>query len=728
MARKRITCETSVFTSNEAPSDEIPLDENFHPSTLIVSGEKSRFQVFSSDNEEFLNLLTWDKADLLLNSYMDICKPDAVLIDIKDIQLDELIEFTSLIRSKQPFNALFIMATFSDIDTGAINRLFEAGISDICESESNVQILRNRLNLGARLVRGQQKIDQINSRFNLTEVLAEIGYWEWSPSRDAMFWSGNTFKILGLAPESSQLSLSSLLDIIEIEERSRVDHQFQNIINDTSLLEIECRMLHADGELRDILIIAGPEYRDGKLETIVGYLQDITEQKLKDARTRETSSLDTVTGPIDNKFLLSHLNSTIEISKQHNRQFSLLHLEIDDFSQITESLGVQSGDQVLRNVSIRTVKLIREEDIFAQISDDKFIILALHQTNNYTAAYLVSKIHKAFTNPIQIENKQVQVNLNVGIAVYPEDGQTPSALFKAAEYAAKNASLSDTGYAFHSKTIGLRANEQLATENALKQAVEQDEFRLHYQPKLSSVDGAIKGMEALIRWKRPGHGDISPLEFIPLAESTGHIHQLGTWVLENACKQASIWNQNGRHLTIAVNISPRQLEQSEFFQDVKLALEKYGLLPNQLELEVTESCIQTSPIVIETLDKCRLFGIKIAIDDFGTGHSTLSSLKNLPADTLKIDREFLADIPANDRDKAIVSAIINIAGILDLNVVAEGVETQEQINFLCEAGCNQLQGYYISTPKPADEFEALLSPGLENHFIKPKAPIEQASP
>jgi diguanylate cyclase (GGDEF)-like protein len=674
--------------------------------------------VFFSADETIWNTLDWDESLDILYGYLGGCKPNAMLIDIEDLDIDEIVEFAQSIRLARPLSDLFIIVTYPDTDNATISRMLQSGISDLCESGTNVEILKRRLDMGARLIQQQHKLSGIHNRLEKIETLVDVGFLEWSLVDDKIICSENTCRILGLAPESKAASMRLLLEKIVPDQRDRIEKQITAAADNPSALKIECKIQHADDNTRDIVIILEPEIPDDSPGYLVGYLQDVTKQKLREEQIRELSDLDTITGLANKKLITHQLKSTIEIARRHKKQFSLLQIEIDGFSEIMKSHGQEFSDQLLRVISARMIRQIRREDILARVDDNKFNLLIPEQDSEYTAAYCACKLRQAFSYPLSVADKQVQVNLIIGIAVYPKNGETYLHLSEAAEQATRNAISSDTGYAFLSKQLNQKVIQRLHVENALKKAVEDNAFCLHYQPKLSPSTGMIVGMEALVRWEHPEHGIISPAEFIPLAESTGLIHPLGQWVLENACQEAARWRDRKNKLTIAINVSPKQLEQTDFCSHLKNTLERTSLLPADVELEVTESCMQASHRILDTLENCRQLGVKVAIDDFGTGYSSLSSLKNLPVDTLKIDKVFMAGVPSKREDEAIMSAIIHMADILGLEVVAEGVENREHISYLQKIGCSLAQGFFIAKPTPASEVDTLLGLNYQ-HLLSP---------
>ncbi len=376
-----------------------------------------------------------------------------------------------------------------------------------------------------------------------------------------------------------------------------------------------------------------------------------------------------------------------------------------------DSLGHPVGDQLLSAVARRLAGCLRENDFLARLGGDEFVVLLPRLSHREDAALVARKLIAALEQPVVMGEHELTVSVSIGIALHPDDGVDVNTLLKHADLAMYRAK--DQGrnaYHYFLPDMDVRAMERLLLETALRRAVERGELRLHYQPQLRAHDGAVTGCEALVRWQHPELGLLPPAQFIGVAETSGIIHALGAWVLEQACRQQVAWAAAGHPLVMAVNISALQFRQADFYGTVRRILEDTGINPAHLELELTESALmQLTPEVLERMHALRTLGLHLALDDFGTGYSSLSHLKRLPIRRLKLDRSFVEALPADLEDAAIASATLSLAQDLGMDVVAEGVESPAQVEFLTRRGCPMLQGHLFSEPLPAAEFDAWLA-------------------
>jgi diguanylate cyclase (GGDEF)-like protein len=405
------------------------------------------------------------------------------------------------------------------------------------------------------------------------------------------------------------------------------------------------------------------------------------------------------------------LNQALVHAQRHNTVFAILFVDLDRFKTVNDSLGHFIGDELLRAVAARLQKLVRAEDTVSRLGGDEFVVLLREITDVSDAATAADKILAGLGLAFRVHTHELFITPSIGISVFPAHGQNGQTLLTSADaamYSAKK--LGRNNVQIFAPEMNTSFPERLQLENDLRQALKRREFELHYQPKVDMQLGRIVGMEALLRWRHPQRGLVPPIEFIPLAEDTGLIVPIGRWVLEEACSQNKAWQNRGLgKLCVAVNISAVQFRQKDLLDTIAHALTRSGLAPEYLEVEITESTVMhNASEAIVTLERLRKSGVMISIDDFGTGYSSLSYLKSFPIDTLKIDRSFIREISEHTSDAAIVRAIIGLAHNLRLRVVAEGVETKQQVEFLRSLESDEYQGYYFSRPIPASEFERFL--------------------
>jgi diguanylate cyclase (GGDEF)-like protein/PAS domain S-box-containing protein len=477
-----------------------------------------------------------------------------------------------------------------------------------------------------------------------------------------------------------------------------------------TLTNFEQCLLRKDGSLVWVLengsLIEGPEG-----QVIEGTLIDITERRRAEEQVKHLAFHDTLTG-LPNRLLFNdRLDMAVVQAHRTQQRLATLFLDLDRFKVINDSLGHSVGDELLRRVAERVTDCIREGDTVARLGGDEFTVLVPSLSREEDAAKIAQKILEAVRLPFFIDERELFVTTSIGAAIYPTDGTDAETLLRNADTAMYRAK--DQGrdnYQLYTPAMNSKALEQLSLESRLRQALHNDELVLHYQPLIDLRTGQIRGAEALLRWRHPTLGLIPPGQFIPLAELSGLIVPIGQWVLRTACAQVRSWHQMGYpNLTMAVNLSSRQFQQTDLVHQVTEALELSQLPAGALDLEITESnAMQNAEISISTLGHLKNLGVSLSMDDFGTGYSSLNYLKRFPIDRIKIDQSFVRDITEDADDAAIATAMIAMAHSLQLSVVAEGVETEEQLIFLRQHLCDEMQGFLFSKPIPPEKFEELL--------------------
>lgn len=472
------------------------------------------------------------------------------------------------------------------------------------------------------------------------------------------------------------------------------------------------RNYRKDGSMfwNEVAMTAVPDEK-GDIANFISVFNDVTDRKRYEAALEHQANHDSLTGLPNRNLLQDRLNHAIALAHRGGEKLAVLVLDLDQFKRVNDGLGHNVGDVLLQKVATRMRDCVRDSDTVARLGGDEFMILTAEVNDERSIARVAQKILKQFERKITINRHDIIASASIGIAIYPRDGEDGDELFRNADTAMYRAKeLGRNGFQFYSSDMNNRMRERLNIEQSLREALARRELSLWYQPKLGLLSGQVLSAEALIRWHHPHKGIISPGEFIPVAEETGLILPIGAWVIEEATRQISQWRgQEQREVRVAINISAYQFSHDRLAEQVTQALDSLSLRPELLTIEVTETAIMTQmEVTVRQLQALRDKGVLVALDDFGTGYSSLTYLKHFPIDILKIDRSFVMDITKDVQSGAIVETIINLAHNLNMRVVAEGVETQEQLEFLQAHGCDEIQGYLFSKPLPAKEFMTFL--------------------
>jgi len=552
-----------------------------------------------------------------------------------------------------------------------------------------------------------------NSESRFRSLLALSSDWYWEQDEHLRFT-----KVSGLDSQNHQIGVDQLLGKtgfeageMQVDQTDAARHRqltaarqpFKDLCHTTR---------DADGQWRFWSFSGEPMADDdGRFTGYRGIARDVTQSRQAAEKIRRLAHFDELTGLPNRTMFMHTLQRALSLAQRRNKSFAIFFIDLDRFKNINDSLGHEAGDQLLQDVARRLRHHLRESDTVARLGGDEFVVLVEDCVDERELDAIAQNILNAVGRPYMLSGQEYHVTGSIGISTYPADGQDPAALLKNADiamYLAKDHGKNN--FQFYSAQQNAHSFERLALESSLRHALERAEFMLHFQPKVDIAGGHIVGVEALLRWNHPDLQMVMPNQFIPLAEETGLIVPIGRWVLRAACAQSVAWQREGLPpLRIAVNLSARQFAHDGLLQDVADIIEETGLAPGGLEVEITESMVMQNPErAVTTLTRLREMGISVSIDDFGTGYSSLGYLKRFPVDNVKVDRSFIKDLPHDQDDAAITRAVIAMAQSLRMRVIAEGVETGEQLSFLREHGCDECQGYYLSRPLPASEFALLV--------------------
>ncbi|MEW6759447.1 MAG: EAL domain-containing protein [Pseudomonadota bacterium] len=474
---------------------------------------------------------------------------------------------------------------------------------------------------------------------------------------------------------------------------------------------VETELLRAGGQGAVPVEISWKLQDLGKSRMLIAVVRDISERLHAQERMRHMASYDALTGLSNRTLFFQNLRDAIELARDKNWRVAVLCITLDRFKIINDSLGTSLGDELLRQFSTRLVRVARVRDSVGRLGGDEFALTLTMQRDQQEAVNVANEVREMLRAPFDLHGQQAALTASIGIAMYPDDATEPGTLVKYADTAMVRAKEAGRdGYRFFTAGMNVQVLARLDLELALRGALEDGQFVLYYQPKLELNTGRVSGVEALLRWNRPGYGLVYPAEFVPIMEETGLVVRVGEWIVDEACRQIAAWNASGvRDLRVAVNVSSRQFVEGDLEGVIRAALEKHGVEPGLLELELTESALMSNAgHTIEVLGRLKELGIRIAIDDFGTGYSSLAYLKRFPIDKLKIDIAFVRDIVTNPDDAAIALAIISMAHSLHMQVIAEGVETRAQMAYLRRHRCDEIQGFHFSRALPAEEVARLV--------------------
>jgi len=530
------------------------------------------------------------------------------------------------------------------------------------------------------------------------------------------FVSDGCRQLTGYMPDdlvgNSRLSYS---DVILEADRPRVRAPSSAHAGPPARYALEYRIVRADGVIRHVWERGTPVLDvSGQVIAYEGFIEDITERVGDRARIEHQANFDSLTGLANRHLLNDRLTQAILHAERTRDKVAVAFVDLDQFKIINDTFGHELGDELLRAMAERLTGCVRQADTVARQGGDEFVLLLTAYRDSEELLAVIQRIHSAIALPWQAGRREFHVTCSVGIAVYPNDGRTSDVLLRNADvamYKAKSAGRNN--FQFFTAELNRMMVERVNIEHQLRNALARKQLLLHYQPRVDVATGRIVGAEALLRWRMPRQGLISPARFISVAEETGLIVPIGKWVLQLACLQAMAWQAAGLPpLIVSVNVSPRQFRQDDIVSTISDALAESGLPPRFLQIELTEGlAMHDAEQHVSMLGDIKALGVQIAIDDFGTGYSSLSYLKRFPVDQLKVDRSFVKDLATDADDAAIVQAIIALGHQLGLRVVAEGVETSGQFEYLRRSGCDEMQGYLFGRPMTAEEFSELLGHG-----------------
>jgi diguanylate cyclase (GGDEF)-like protein/PAS domain S-box-containing protein len=562
--------------------------------------------------------------------------------------------------------------------------------------------------LFAEKERAQVTLNSIGDAVLSTNVEGQVTYLN-SVAEKMTGWS---------LEEASGKPLESVFEIVDGATRKPCPNPLKSAIekNKTVGLTPNCILIRRDKHECAIEDSAAPIHdRHGLVTGAVIVFHDVSEARAMGLEMSHHAQHDTLTNLPNRMLLKDRLSQAIAASHRNGTRVAVLYLDLDGFKHINDSLGHAIGDKLLQSVAKRLLSCVRNSDTVSRQGGDEFVVLLSEIAHGSDAGVKASKILNALAKPYDIEKHVLTVTASIGVTTCPDDGEDAENLITNADLAMYHAKEKGrNNYQFFEKNMNMRAKERQLVESSLRNALERNELLLHYQPKVDLGTGEIVGVEAMVRWMHPDRGLLFPKEFISIAEDSGMMVPIGRWVLREACRQARAWQDESlRPIDMAVNVSSVEFRSEDFLGGLRAILDETGLDPQNLEIELKESVLmQHVEFTAPLLQKLKEMGVRLAVDDFGTGYSSLSYLRQFPVDTLKVDQSFVREIKSETSDAPIICAVINMGRSLNLRVIAEGIDTAEQLAYLQAYGCDRGQGFYFSRPVPALEFAKLLEYGI----------------
>jgi diguanylate cyclase (GGDEF)-like protein len=623
--------------------------------------------------------------------------------------------------------AAIVMTTWLD-RPGWVERAFAAGASDVLRKPVDAQLLAYRARYLVRSNEVQRKLRDTlgeleQSRTLLADAhrIARIGSWQWEPETGELLWSEYAARVVKIPPEDGSVhGFARYLACVHADDAAALEKAFATTVAEGVPLDIEHRVSASSGNERIVHLRGELQWDVAGRALLHGTVQDVTQRRENEARIHQLANFDPLTSLPNRALLADRLEASIRDAAAKRERVALVALGLDRFRRMNDAYGRAFADELLRRSARRIASCARSAEeladagdpVVARLAGDEFVVAVGGITSTSQVEGFTARLLRATSRPIAFGDERVELTTTAGVALFPDDGGDGSTLLQNAVTAMQQAKRTQRGeFRFYSAQLSTEAARHLELERLLRRALSSGEgLELAYQPQLT-VDGKRwNGVEALARMRSSEGVQISPLEFIPIAEDTGLILPLGEWVLNAACRAALEWSAHAQPLRVAVNVSSHQLRQGDLVSSVRAALATSGLPPQRLELEITESAfVEDLGAAAQTLGALRRMGVRIALDDFGTGFSTLANLMRLPIDVLKIDRAFVRGIETEEHARALIAAVIGIAHRLGLTVVAEGVETAAQADFLSGERCHLLQGYLVGKPMPKEAIEEMLA-------------------
>lgn len=664
-------------------------------------------------------------------------KPNIVLLDVEMPGIDGFEACRRIRRAPGGQHVPIVMMTGHE-DAESVNQAYDAGATDFVSKPMNFAVLVHRLRhllktteTSAELMRSQASLAQ-------AQRIAKLGSWDFDIKKLEFNCNAEAAKLIKPDKPQESMPLLSFLRAVNEEDRAEYKSRFMSALTSGTEFDIDFRLSYKSGSRDNDEIYIHQETsiefdERGNPVRAVGTFQDVTEAQATQNRIKQLAYFDVVTGLPNRSSFMEELADVLDDAHGSSKKMALMFVDVDQFKRINDTWGHHVGDELLIQVARRLSESLRAEDLvrrihnaqqhtLARLGGDEFVVLLSHINTKEEAAIVAERLIDTLKQPFLIEDMEIHVSASVGVSCYPDDGEDEQTLLQHADTAMYQVKEQGrNAFRFYDRSMSNTTLDRLNLENSLRRAIEEKEFELFYQAKVSTESQEIIGAEALLRWRHPDLGLVEPGDFISTAEECGLIVSIGSWVQQQACKQFAGWKEKLRSdFEVSINTAAIELRQPGFLSALQNTLEINAIPPEKFLIEITESMlIDRADCSTSLLAKIRELGVRIAIDDFGTGYSSLKYLKDLPITNVKIDRSFVCGMENDSRDAGIVEATIALAHHLGLTVTGEGVENIQQLKLLEKFGCDEIQGYYFSKPLAVKEFEHLLAENnLNTDFSK----------
>ena len=654
-------------------------------------------------NHSRLNLLAAGGVALAIVFVMSALLSNSLVWPIRQIQ-------NATVRIGEGDFSARLLSTRSD-EIGDVARAVDQMLDGLSGYRSKVERQHRELE------ENFERLEQSQEALASAQRLAHVGSWRLDFATGELKGSDEFRSLLELDVENKSLSVSEILELVHSGDREGLETAFHALIDEGVALTLDCRVALSETPDRALRVQARIQQDEsGQPIAIEGTIQDITERKRTEEQIRYLAYHDTLTGLGNSRLCRERLAIEITKARRSENIVGVVFLGLDRFKRINDTFGYSVGDELIKSVADRLVSSVRASDFtsrnvqtssLARLGGDEFMVVVTDPSGVQDLAKVAKRALGALSQPFELGGHEVVISGSIGISIFPNDGEDVESLIRNAHAAMDHSKAKGSdNFQFYTESMNEVALVRLILENKMRRGLERGEFELHYQPRISLETGEITSFEALMRWREPEAGVVSPGVFIPIAEESGLINALGDWAISEACRQIAAWSQMGFELPVSVNLSPHRFKAGTLATQIIEVVERSGIAPGLLELEITESTLMhNQKEVVADLEQLRAKGMRISIDDFGTGYSSFAYLKILPADALKIDQSFIADIATNADDAALCASIVSMSRALRLLVVAEGVETDEQRALLAEWGCDEMQGFLFSPALPHDQIE-----------------------